>query len=161
MVTGILFAGWQMGLADTPSPEPINWPTTAENSFLGDEVIVTLINHGTFAEEYRHGQKQMILSDNLIEMGHVNGQYLFGIDGSIYQNPLRTGIDFEAGFRLNAHAIVNKYVKFTPQWQSVFGNLEYYPRVGYDWGQDKTHAWFATFNLGLGFGPGAGTPTVK
>jgi len=136
--------------------QPILFPTTAQNSFLGGQVIATLTNHGTFAEEYRKGQKQVILSDNFIEAGHINGQYIVALDGSLYQNPAKTGLDYEAGLRLNLHAIVNRYVTLTPQWQAVLGNIEYYPRVGFDFGRNSTHAWLATFNLGLGFGPGSG-----
>ena len=140
--------------------ESVVFPTTAQNAFLEDEIIVTLINHGTFAEEYRNGQKQIILSDNVIEAGHLNGQYLLALDGSLYQNPSKSGLDYEAGIRLNLHAIVNRYVTFTPQWQSVFGNLEYYPRFAYDFGPEK-HNWITTFNLGFGFGPGAGVVSAK
>lgn len=158
ILVGILFCFSRMGFCDTP---PIHFPTTAENAYLGDQVIVTLINHGTFSEEYRHGQKQMILSDNVVEVGHINGQYILALDASVYQNPLKTHLDYEGGLRLNLHSIVNKYVNLTPQWQAILGNLEYYPRVGFDDGQDKEHNWFATFNLGLGFGPGAGTPNPE
>lgn len=141
--------------ADAPT---VTFPTTAQNSFLGDQVIVTLLNHGSFSEEFRQGQKQIILSDNVIEVGHVKGQYVAALDGSIYQNPGTTSLDYEAGLRLNLHALVNRYVTFTPQWQAIVGSLEYYPRVGYDFGVDRAHAWIATFNLGFGFGAGAGVP---
>lgn len=144
-----------MSKADTT---PVTFPTTAQNSFLNGQVIVTLINHGSFAEEFRQGQKQVILSDNVVEAGHIKGQYLLGLDASAYQNPLKSHLDFEGGFRLNLHAIVNRYVTLTPQWEAVLGNLEYYPRVGYDFGQSDAHSWFASFNLGFGFGVGAGTP---
>lgn len=140
--------------ADTTPP--VTFPTTADNAFLNGQVIVTLINHGSFAEEYRKGQKQVVLSDNIIEAGHVNGQYVFAFDGSVYQDPRKTGLDYETGIRLNLHSLVNKYVAFTPEWAAVIGNLEYYPRVGYDFGTDKAHAWIATLNLGFGFGAGAG-----
>src|ERR1700674_434468 len=82
--------------ADTP----VTFPTTADNSFLNGQVIVTLINHGSFAEEFRKGQKQVILSDNVIEAGHLNGQYIFAADASVYQNPAKTNLDFETGIRL-------------------------------------------------------------
>lgn len=137
---------------------PVTFPTTAQNAFLGDQIIVTLINHGTFSEEYRRGEKQVILSDNIIEAGHIRGQYILAVDGSVYQDPRQTNLDFEAGLRLNLHAIMNRYVTFTPAWQTVFGQIEAYPRVGYDFGKDRTHGWIATFNVGLGFGPGSGTP---
>lgn len=136
----------------------VTFPTTAQTTFLNEQVIVTLINHGTFSEEYRSGQKQMILSDNIIEVGHLNNQYILAADASVYQDPRKTNLDYEAGIRLNLHAILNKYVTYTPQWQAILGNIEFYPRVGYDFGQDKSHVWFATMNLGLGFGPGAGVP---
>lgn len=136
----------------------VTFPTTAQNTFLNDQVIVTLINHGTFSEEYRSGQKQVILSDNIVEAGHLAGQYIVAADASIYQNPGKTNLDFEAGIRLNLHALTNGYINFTPQWKAIIANLELYPRVGYDFGQDQTHAWIATFNFGLGFGPGAGVP---
>ena len=152
----VTFAMAAAAFADTTPP--VTFPTTAQNAYLNNQIIVTLINHGSFSEEYRHGQKQVILSDNIIEAGHIAGQYIVAADASMYQNPLKTGVDFEAGLRLNLHAIVNRYVTLTPQWQSVVGNLEYYPRVGYDWGADKAHAWIATFNLGFGFGAGAGVP---
>jgi hypothetical protein len=132
------------------------FPTSAQNAYLGNQVIVTIINHGTFTEEYRKGLKQLILSDNIIEAGHLNGQYIVALDGSLYQKTGATKLDYEAGIRLNLHAIVNRYVTLTPQYQAILGNLEYYPRVGYDFGQDRAHGWIATFNLGLGFGPGAG-----
>ena len=144
-----------LGFSDVTPPV---FPTTADNSFLNGQVIVTLINHGSFAEEWRQGQKQVILSDNIVEAGHISGQYLLGLDGSVYQNPDRSNLDFEAGLRLNLHAIVNRYVTMTPQWEAVLGNLEYYPRVGYDFGQTNAHVWMATFNLGFGFGVGAGNP---
>lgn len=151
-----LAAGFSMPVfAATP---PVTFPTTAQNSFLGDQLIVTLINHGSFAEEYRHGQKQVILSDNIIEAGHLAGQYIVAVDASLYQNPGTTSLDYEAGLRLNLHSIVNRYVTLTPQWQAVLGNIEYYPRIGYDFGTDSAHAWIATFNLGFGFGVGAGVP---
>ena len=143
--------------AITP-PVPVKFPTTAQTSFLNDQIIITLINHGSFVEEYRRGQKQIILSDNVIEAGHLAGQYVVAFDVSAYQDPSKTGLDAEAGLRLNLHALINRYVTFTPQWQAVLSNLEYYPRVGFDFGQDHAHAWIATFNLGFGFGPGAGIP---
>lgn len=141
--------------------DTVTFPTTADNSFLDGQIIVTLINHGSFSEEYRKGQKQVILSDNVIEAGHVGGQYIVAADASVYQDPRKTGLDYEAGLRLNLHALVNRYVTLTPQWQAVLGNLEYYPRVGYDFGADKNHTWIATFNLGFGFGAGAGAGVAK
>lgn len=152
-----LVVGPRLAFAEITAIPSVTFPTTAENSFLDGQLVVTLINHGSFAEEFRKGQKQTILSDNIIEAGHLNGQYIFAVDGSVYQNPFKNALDFETGIRLNLHSIVNRYVTLTPEWQSIVGNIEYYPRVGYDFGQDKSHAWIATFNLGFGFGPGAGT----
>lgn len=151
MLFCLVFLSGSIIKADTPA-----FPTTAENSFLNGQVIATIINHGSFSEEYRKGQKQVILSDNIIEVGHLGSQYIFAADASLYQDPRKTSLDYEAGVRLNLHALVNRYVTLTPQWQSIVGNIEYYGRVGYDFGQDKDHAWIATFNLGFGFGPGAG-----
>lgn len=136
--------------------DTVTFPTTAQNSFLNGQVIATIINHGSFSEEYRKGQKQVILSDNIIEAGHLNGQYVLGVTGNVYQNPFKTGLDFEGTLRLNLHAIVNKYVIFTPQWKDLLSNVEYFGAVGYDFGQNRTYGWIATINLGLGFGPGAG-----
>jgi hypothetical protein len=146
-------------LATVSGTSTVTFPTTAQNSFLNGQVIPEIINHGTFAEEYRSGQKQVILSDNIIEAGHLNAQYIVGVDVGLYQNPLKTNLDYEAGVRLNLNSIVNRFVAFTPQWQSILGNLEYYPRAFYDFGQDQAHAWNVSFNLGLGFGPGAGIPS--
>lgn len=157
MIISILaFGPLRPAFADTTPT--VNFPTSAQNAYLNNQVIVTIINHGSFTQEIRKGQKQIILSDNIIEAGHLNGQYVLAVDGSLYQHPGKTGLDYEAGIRLNLHSIVNRYVGLTPQYQAILGNLEYYPRVGYDFGVDKAHAWIATFNLGLGFGPGAGTP---
>lgn len=156
----LLIAIFSLSLGSICQADPstaVVFPTTAQNAFLGNQVIVTLINHGSFAEEFRKGQKQVILSDNVIEAGHVGGQYLLAADASVYQNPALTHLDYEAGLRLNLHALVNRFVTLTPQWNAVLGNLEYYPRVGYDFGTNNSHAWFATFNLGFGFGVGAGT----
>jgi hypothetical protein len=138
------------------STTTVVFPPTASTSFLEGQIVAEIINHGTFSEEYRRGEKQIVLSDNIIEAGHLNSQYVAAIDASLYQNPLKTNLDAEVGLRLNLHALVNRFITFTPAWQTIVGNLEYYPRVGYDFGQDRDHVWFASFNLGLGFGPGAG-----
>src|SRR5258708_39147838 len=117
MGLGLLFSGWKMGLADLgPAPVPINWPSSAQTQFLNGQVILTIINHGTFSEEYRSGQKQMVLSDNIIEAGHLNSQYLLALDGSVYQKPSETNLDGELGIRLNFHSLVNRFITFTPQW---------------------------------------------
>lgn len=150
-----------VAMAKADTTPPVNFPTSAQNAYLGNQVILTIINHGTFSEEWRHGQKQMILSDNVVEAGHVGGQYLVALDASLYQNADKTNLDYEAGLRLNLHALFNRYVVLTPQWQALLGNIELYPRVGYDFGQDSSHVWFATMNLGLGFGPGAGVPSAQ
>lgn len=156
MIAGLILSAFC--ITNAKAEDSVVFPTTAQNSFLNDQVIVTLINHGSFTEEFRRGQKQAILSDNVVEMGHVSGQYIASLDASVYQNPSKSHLDYEAGLRLNLHALVNHYVSLTPQWNAVIGNIEYYPRVGYDFGADRAHVWIATFNIGFGFGPGAGTP---
>lgn len=128
-------------------------PTTAQNSFFEQQVITTLINHGSIYEEYRRGQKQMVVSDNVIEIGHLKSQYLVGLAAN-----LNSQLKAEATLRLNMNALINKYVVYQPEW-AWLSNLEYFPAVGYDFGEGKAHAWIATVNLGFGFGDGAGTPT--
>ena len=141
----------------SPTPAPaVIYPTTAQNTFLGGQVVAEIMNHGAFYEEYRRGQKQIIVSDDIIEAGHIASQYLFGLSGNVYQNPVTTGPDFEAKLKLNLNAVVNKYVTLTPQYEAILGNLQYSVAAGYDFGQNQSHGWIATFDLGLGFGPGAG-----
>jgi hypothetical protein len=151
----LIVASLRPAFAATP---PVTFPTTAQNAYLNDQVVLTLINHGSFAEEYRQGQKQIILSDNFIEAGHIGAQYIVALDGSFYQNPLTSGLNEELGIRLNLHSFLNRYVTFTPQYNAVLSNLEVYPRILYDFGQSSAHAWNATMNLGFGFGVGAGVP---
>ena len=140
-------------------PGSLTFPSSANNQYLDGQIIATIANHGSYSSEIQRGSRRTILSDNLIEAGHLKGQYIGALDGSLYSNPQKTGLfpfDYEAGIRLNVNTIVNNYVTFTPQWAGILGNLEYYVRSGYDFGQDKTHAWFGSVNLALGFGPGAG-----
>ena len=153
-----LAVGFSMPVfADTP----VTFPTTAQNSFLNGQVIATILNHGSFSSEIQRGSRRTVLSDNIIEAGHLKGQYIGALDGSLYSDSAKTGLfpfDYEVGARLNISTIVNNYVTYTPQWAAILGNIEAYVRAGYDFGQDKTHAWFGSVNLGFGFGAGAGVP---
>ena len=151
-----LAVGFSMPVfAEVTVVPPVTYPTTAQVSFFNQQLITTIINHGTVYEEYRHGQKQMVVSDNVIEFGHVKAQYLFGITAN-----LNSQLNIESTLRFNANALINKYVVYTPAW-AWLSNLEYFPAVGYDWGEGKAHAWIATVNLGFGFGDGAGVPATK
>ena len=147
LILSLCFGLSKWALADTP-PVPTN-------SWLDGEIIARILNHGSSAEQYRKGIKQIVVSDNIIEAGHLNNAYIAGLDASVYQQD-NSKMNTQVGLRLNLHALLLPYLKFTPEWQSLVDQLEFYPRVGYDFAENQTHAWFGSVNVGFGFGPGSG-----
>lgn len=140
-----------------PAPTPLPYPTTAQNAYLDGQLIATIINHGSFFEEYRKGQKEITLQDDIVEFGNLKGNFIGSVFGGIYQDPTQSNLGEEAGLKLNLNTLLNNFVTVTPEWAWI-KNIEYAPSVGYDFGQNTKHAWFAAFNVGFGFGPGAGVP---
>lgn len=128
----------------------------AKADVLGDQVVAALTNHATFAAEYRHGSKNLILSDSVIEIGKLKKDYIsaidLGLNGATLPGESESGIQFTTGLRLNVHAFVKQYVPLKPEWEFL-NHFEYYVRGYYNWSED---IWFGSANIGYGFGKGTG-----
>lgn len=121
---------------------------------LTDQVTAALTQHATFAIEYRHGSKSLILSDNVVEIGKLKGDYVasldLGLNGATLPNQSQQAIEFTSGLRLNVSTLVKNFVPLKQEW-TFLNHFEYYGRGFYDWARK---AWYGSLNVGYGFGPG-------